>query len=289
MRIAFLGLGRMGVAMAAHVLAGGHELVVWNRTAGRAGPLLERGATAAGSAREAVTGADRVVLMLTGPDAVRAVLPEVVEGASPGTLVVDCSTVSPAAAREFARTAAAGDLRWVDAPVAGSTGPAAKGTLGVLAGGSEQDYADALPLLQLWGAADKVRRVGAVGAGSAMKLCNNLALGFTIAGVGEALRLGRDLGLDREQLLDQLAGTPLGAMVAYKRPLIERGDYTGTTFSLELLAKDLGLALDAADSDLGVTRAIRGAAQSALAAGHSGEDFAALAGHLADEGRADSA
>lgn len=285
MRVAFLGLGRMGVAMAGHLLDDGHPLVVWNRSPGRAGPLLERGATEARSVREAVTGVDAVVLMLYGPPSVREVLAEL-SAAPDGALLVNCTTVAPADAHEFARTATG--LRYVDAPVAGSTGPATDGTLGVLGGAAEQDWADALPLLHAFGDPAKIRRVGAVGAGSATKLCNNLALGFTIAGVGEALRLGHDLGLDRAGLLDVLAGTPLGAMVSYKRPMLDSEDYTATTFSLDLLAKDLDLAVGAAESELPVTAAILRAARSALDAGHGGEDFAALAGFLADEGRADS-
>lgn len=286
MTVAFLGLGRMGIAMAGHISDAGHDLVVWNRTTGKAGPLLAAGAREAASVRDAVRGADAVVLMLYGPPSVREVLPDVAAGAPEGALLVNCTTVAPADAHEFARTAPG--LRYVDAPVAGSVTPATEGTLGVLGGASEDAWAAALPLLHTFGEPAKVRRVGAVGAGSAMKLCNNLALGFTIAGVGEALRLGHDLGLDRTALLDVLAGTPLGAMVAYKRPMLDSEDYSRPTFSLDLLAKDLDLAVGSAESDLTVTRAILGAARSALDAGHSGEDFAALAGHLADEGRANA-
>lgn len=286
MTVAFLGLGRMGTAMAGHLQATGREVVVWNRTPGRAAALLAAGAREAASVGEAVQGAQAVVLMLHGPPSVREVLPDLVAGAPAGALLVNCTTVAPSDAHEFARSAPG--LRYVDAPVAGSLGPAADGTLGVLGGAAEDDWAAALPLLHVLGDPAKVRRVGAVGAGSAMKLCNNLALGFTIAGIGEALRLGRDLGLDRADLLDVLAGTPLGAMVAYKRAMLDSEDYGDTAFSLDLLAKDLALAVDAAESDLPVTGAVLAAARSALDAGHSGEDFAALAGHLADEGRADA-
>lgn len=285
MRIAFLGLGRMGVAMAGHLLAD-HDVVLWNRTPGKAGPLLEAGATEASSVRQAAEGVDAVVLMLYGPPSVGDVLPDVVAAAPSGALVVNCTTVSPADAHGFAK--AAERLRYVDAPVAGTVGPATDGTLGVLGGAAEADWDAALPVLHAFGDPAKVRRVGAVGAGSAMKLCNNLALGFTIAGVGEALRLGRDLGLDRAALLDVLAGTPLGGMVAYKRPMLDSEDYTPPSFSLDLLAKDLDLAVHAAESDLPVTSAVLSSARAALDAGHSGEDFAALAGFLADEGRADS-
>ena len=279
--VAFLGLGRMGVLMAGHVVSAGHDVTVWNRTPGRAGVLVQAGAREAGDVRAAVEGAERIVLMLFGPDAVRDVLPEVVAAASPGALVVDSTTLGPDDAREFAETCRAAGLRYVDAPVAGSTGPAAAGTLGVLVGGSKRDYDDAVPLLQLWGAPEKVRRVGDVGAGSAMKLCNNLALGFTIAGIGEALRLGTDLGLERSAVLDVLGGGALGWMVGAKRPMLDADDYTGTTFSLELMAKDLALAVAAADGPLAVTEAVLAAARAAMEAGHTGEDFAAIAGHLA--------
>lgn len=283
MKVAFLGLGRMGTAMARHVLDAGHDLVVWNRTPGRAGPLVEAGATEAGSVPDAVTGADRVALMLYGPDSVRAVLADVLPAAAAGTLVVDATTVSPDAAREFAATCEAAGLRYVEAPVAGSTAPAAAGTLGVFAGAAEQDYADALPLLHLWGDPEKVRRVGPVGAGSAIKLCNNLALGYTIAGVGEVLRLGRDLGVERAALLEVMASTPLGTMTGYKQLMLQSGDYSATTFSLELLAKDLGLALDAAQGDLPVARAVLEQARAAVEDGHGGQDFAALAGRAAGD------
>ena len=280
MTTAFLGLGRMGVLMAGHVLSAGHDLVVWNRSPGRAGPLVERGAREAASVAEAVADADRVVLMLFGPDSVREVLAEVVAAARPGTLVVDATTIGPDAAREFGRTAQEHGLRYVDAPVAGSTGPAAEGTLGVLVGGAQQDYADALPLLRLWGAPEKVRRVGEVGAGSALKLCVNQGLGVMAAGVGESLRLGRELGLDRTTLLDVLGATAYGWYLAQKRPMLESGDFSGTTFSLDLMAKDLRLALDAG-GELPVTAACLDAARAALAE-HAGEDYAAMTAYVED-------
>ena len=280
MRVAFLGLGRMGVLMAGHVLTAGHDLVVWNRSPGRAHPLVERGAREAESVAEAVADAEVVVLMLFGPDSVREVLPEVAGAAAFGTLVVDGTTIGPEAAREFAALVANSGLRYVDAPVAGSTGPAADGTLGVLVGGSRQDYADALPLLHLWGAPEKVRHVGQVGAGSALKLCVNQGLGVMAAGVGESLRLGRALGLEREVLLDVLSATAYGWYLGQKRSMLEAGDFSGTTFSLDLMAKDLDLAVTAG-ADLPVTTACLDAARAALV-DHSGQDYAAMTAHLAD-------
>ncbi|MCU1692847.1 MAG: 6-phosphogluconate dehydrogenase NAD-binding protein, partial [Frankiales bacterium] len=217
--VAFLGLGRMGVLLASHVAAAGHDLRVWNRTPGKAGPLA---AHEVGSVEEAVDGADRIVLMLFGPDSVREVLPRLA-GAPAGALVVDSTTLSPDAAREFAATAADLGLRYVDAPVAGSTGPARDVYLGVLVGGAQAEYADSLVLLHLWGAPEKVRRVGVVGAGSALKLCVNQGLGVMAAGVGESLRLGRDLGLDRGVLLDVLGSTAYGWYLGQKRPMLDSG------------------------------------------------------------------
>ncbi len=281
MTTAFLGLGRMGVLMAGHVLSAGHDLVVWNRTPGRAGDLVGRGAREVANVADAVAGADRVVLMLFGPDSVREVLAEVVQHAQPGTLVVDGTTIGPDAAREFGATCGAAGLRYVDAPVAGSTGPAAEGTLGVLVGGTAQDYEDAVPLLHLWGAPEKVRRVGDVGAGSALKLCVNQGLGVMAAGVGESLRLGASLGLDRSALLDVLGATAYGWFLGQKRPMLDAGDFSATTFSLDLMAKDLDLAVQAGD-DLPVTAACLSAARGALST-HAGEDYSALSAYVADE------
>jgi 3-hydroxyisobutyrate dehydrogenase len=270
----------MGLPMAAHVARAGHDLTVWNRTPGKAGDLA---AYEAPSIAKAVDGAEVVVLMLFGPDAVRDVLPEVVAHA-PDALVVDASTIGPDAAHEFASMCP----RYVDAPVAGSVRPATEGTLGVFVGGSAEDVATARPLLELWGDPSRIVHVGGVGSASALKLCVNQGLGVMAAGLGESLRLGRDLGLDRELLLQVLSQTAYGWYLGQKRDMVASGDFSGTTFSLDLMEKDLALAVAAADSDLEVTSAVLDQARRALDAGHSGEDYAAITGHLADEGEANS-
>lgn len=285
MRVAFLGLGRMGAPMAAHVVKAGHDLTVWNRTPK---PGAVPGAREAKSVAEAVGDAEVVVTMLYGPDAVREVLAEVVTAAPRGALVVESSTIGPNAARELAADLHAKGLRFVDAPVVGSVQPATDGTLGVLAGGNPDGYAAAEPLLTLWGDPVKVRHLGPVGAGSAMKLVVNLTLGIAMSGVGEALRLATDLGLDRDDTLDVVAMGPLGISVNSKRAMLDSGDFTPTGFSLDLMAKDLELAVRAADDDLALTRAALAAARGALAAGHVGEDYAALAGYLGYEGHPDT-
>ncbi|HUR52453.1 MAG TPA: NAD(P)-dependent oxidoreductase [Mycobacteriales bacterium] len=285
--VAFLGLGRMGVPMAAHVARAGHDLTVWNRTPGKAGPVLELGAREAKTVGEAVQGAEVVVVMLFGPEAVREVLAQVLEHAR-GALVVDASTIGPEAARAFARQCAEAGVRYVDAPVAGSVGPATEGMLGVFLGGPAQDVAQARSLVELWGDPARILHVGGVGSANALKLCVNQGLGLMAAGVGESLRLGRDLGLDRDLLLLVLQQTAYGWYLNQKLPLLQSSDYSGTTFSVDLLAKDLALAVKAADSDLEVTRAALDQAHRTLDAGHSGEDYSSITGHIADEGSADS-
>lgn len=286
MTVAFLGLGRMGVAMARHVLDAGHDLVVWNRTPGKAADLVLAGAREATTPAEAADGVDVVVLMLFGPDSVREVLPQVLRE---GLLVIDSTTIGPDAAREFGTLAKDAGARYIDAPVAGSLEPAADGTLGVLAGCDEADWPDALKLLHLWGDPAKVRRVGPIGSGSALKLVVNQGIGVLAAGLGETLRLGTQLGLDRTMVLDVLGAGAYGWTLGQKRSMLQSDDYSDTQFSIDLLAKDLELAVRAArDADLQVTRAALDAVHQTIDAGHSGQDYAAVIGHLADEGAANS-
>jgi 3-hydroxyisobutyrate dehydrogenase-like beta-hydroxyacid dehydrogenase len=274
----------MGSAMVGHVLAAGHDVAVWNRSSGKADELVGAGAWEAASPAEAAAGRDVVVLMLFGPEASREVLfgPDgVATAAAPGTLVIDSTTIGPTAAREIGAELARRELRFVEAPVAGSTTPAAEGTLSVFAGGSDEDFAAAKPMLELWGDPQRVRHVGPLGAGNAAKIVVNQALGVVIAGLGEALHLVGDLGLDRALMLDLLAAGPYGWPLNQKRSMIESGDFSATTFSLELMAKDLGLAVGEADVDLAVTAAALAYARAASADGHGGDDYAAVAGYVA--------
>jgi 3-hydroxyisobutyrate dehydrogenase len=288
MRIAFLGLGRMGSAMARHLLDAGHELTVWNRSSGKADDLVQAGASEAESVADAVRSADVVVLMLFGPDSVREVLQQVTDAAPPRTLIIDSTTIGRDAAAEFAKLADSAGLRYLDAPVVGTVTPAQQGTLGILVGGSESDFAEARPLLETWGDPQKIRHVGEASAGNALKTVVNLTLGIAMGGVGEALRLGQDLGLDREVLLATLAQGPLGFSVGQKRDMLASGEYGPTAFSLDLMLKDLQIAVDVARHDLPLTAATAAYAQDAITAGHGDDDYTALAGYLASEDAAAS-
>jgi 3-hydroxyisobutyrate dehydrogenase-like beta-hydroxyacid dehydrogenase len=278
LRVAFLGLGRMGTPMARHVSAAGHALTVWNRTPGKADALAAAGATVADSPAAAAAGRDVVVLMLADPDAVEQVLlgPDgVASGAEPDTLVVDASTIGPDAARRMADRLREHRLRYVDAPVYGSVGPATEGTLGVLAGGDDGDVAAARPLLDLWGDPERVRHVGPVGAGSAAKLVRNLSLGLALAGIGDALRLAATLDLPADVVDDLMAAGPLGAAFPGVRDILAAGPPETAGFTVDMLTKDLRLCL-AAEPRLPLVDAARRVGEEAHAKGHGQDDTRTL-------------
>ncbi len=276
MRVAFVGLGRMGQRMAAHVVRAGHETVVWNRSPGRADSLLALGAREADTVAAAVSDAEIVVMMLADPASSRAVLEEVVSAAPPATLVIDATTVGPDDARDLGALAEKHGLRFVDAPVAGTVGPAESGTLGSFVGGGDVDVAAARPVIELWCDPQRVLHLGPTGTGNALKLVVNMTIGIVAAGAGEALRLAGDLGVDRDRALAALAAGPLGWVIAQKGAQIAAGDHSDVAFSLDLLVKDLGLAVDAASRELPVTQAARDLAALAAADGRGADDYAAV-------------
>lgn len=239
-RTAFLGLGLMGTPMAHRLLDAGLPLTVWNRTAARAEPFAARGATVAGSAAEAVAGADVVVTMLADPAAVASVVGQVAGAMRPGSVLVDTSSIGPDAARAAAARLPAG-VAYVDAPVMGSVDRAAAGELLILAGG------DTRPVRALLAHLGTVRECGGVGSGAALKL---VLINAVIGGVvltAEAMDLGRALGLDDELVTTALAASPMG-------PLLQRVLTTTAHFPLEHAVKDVRLA--AAAADLPLARAV---------------------------------
>ena len=238
--VAFCGLGRMGAPMAARLLDAGHELRVWNRTPGKAGPLVDAGATGAGSPAEAAAGAELVITMLADPAAVE----EVVAGAGlrAGATLVEMSTVGPDAVRALAAGVAEG-VDVLDAPVLGSVPQATDGTLKIFVGGEAEVFERCRPVLEAMGTP---RHLGALGAGAAMKLVANSTLGALMTGLAEALALADALGLEESPVLDILSESPIGVTAKGKRPLIESGVYT-PNFTLALAAKDLRLVTEAAE------------------------------------------
>ncbi|MDP1807332.1 MAG: NAD(P)-dependent oxidoreductase, partial [Acidimicrobiales bacterium] len=199
MKIAFCGLGRMGVPMAARLLDAGHELRVWNRTAGKAGALIDAGATEAASPAEAGAGAEVVVTMLADPAAVEDVV--LAADLRAGTTLVEMSTIGPDAVRSVATRLPEG-VDMLDAPVLGSIPQATEGTLKIFVGGDAAVFERCRPALEAMGAP---RHLGPLGAGAAMKLVANSTLGALMTGLAEALALADGLGLEEADVLDILS------------------------------------------------------------------------------------
>lgn len=265
--VAFLGLGRMGSLMAGRVLAAGHDLTVWNRTAGRTEPLVADGARAAARPAEAAAAAEIVITMLADPAALSSVLggPDgVAAGIRPDACLVEMSTVGPAAALA-ARSLLPAGVGFVDAPVMGSVGPAASGNLVVLAGG---DVDRVEKILSVFG---RVVRCGPAGSGAARKV---VLISAALAGVtliGEVLALAGALGVPRDAALDGLAAGPLAGAV-------DRVRSTGSDFTVALAAKDLGLATGAAD--LPQLAAARDWLRAAAAEGAADQDLRHVVEHI---------
>jgi 3-hydroxyisobutyrate dehydrogenase-like beta-hydroxyacid dehydrogenase len=276
-KIAFLGLGQMGTPMATRLLDAGHDLVVWNRTPDRATPLAERGAGLASSPFEAAAGVEFAITMLATPEAVEEVLfgtEGLVQGLGPGQILIEMSTIGPAAVHSLASRVPAG-AAMVDAEVRGSVPEATEGRLHVFVGATDGDFARVRPIVELLG---DVRHVGGLGAGAAMKLVVNSTLGAAIVALGEALALGRSLGLQQTEVLDVLEGSPIGSTVRAKRSNVESGRYP-PSFKLRLADKDLRLVTEAGDEaglDLRTARATQVWLDRAMEHGAGDLDFSAV-------------
>jgi 3-hydroxyisobutyrate dehydrogenase-like beta-hydroxyacid dehydrogenase len=248
MRAGFIGLGIMGQPMAKNVVKKGYPLSVYNRTAEKATPLKEEGAVMAATPKEAARGADAVILMLTGPQAVDEVMdgPEgLLEGLEPGKTVINMSTVPPAYAKALSRRLDARRVVAIDAPVSGSRKPAEEGALVILAGGPENRIKEVEPLLLTMG--KKIVYCGQSGQGSSMKMAVNLLLGIMAAGLCEAVNLGQKCGLSTTTMLETMLSGPMGcALFEFKKPMLISGNYSAQ-FPLKHMEKDLRFVVQTAD------------------------------------------
>jgi 3-hydroxyisobutyrate dehydrogenase len=253
-RIAFIGLGHMGGGMAPNLAKAGHEVRAFDLVPEAVKHATEGGCTAAGSAAEAVKDADVVITMLPAAQHVRAVYEkDVAPNAAPGTLLIDCSTIDVQSARDVGEQMKAAGFDFVDAPVSGGIAAAAAGTLALMVGGTDEQFERAKPFLEPM--AKAVIHAGALGAGQAAKICNNMILGATMVATCEAFVLARKLGLDPQVFFDisSKASGQSWSMTTYC-PVPGVGpetpadhDYEGG-FAAALMLKDLKLAADAAKS-----------------------------------------
>jgi len=242
--VAFIGTGLMGRPMAQHLCRAGFEVTVYNRTAPPPGEWEALGAAVAGSAAEAVQGADVVVTMLPNGAVVNEVLAGGVLGAlAPGVLFIDMSSVHPAIARDHAQRVTGAGARYLDAPVSGGTVGAQTGTLAIMAGGEQADFEAASPLFRALGTPTLV---GPHGAGQLCKLVNQAIVAVTVGAVAEGLSLARAGGADpvrvREAILDGFAGSRI--LEVHGARMNERRFEPGGTITNQV--KDLEAVLDVA-------------------------------------------
>jgi 3-hydroxyisobutyrate dehydrogenase len=284
--IAFIGLGNMGGPMAANLVRAGHAVVGFDLSAASLAAAREAGVATEPSAIAAVRDADAdvVITMLPAGKHVRAVWAELLPAAKQGALFIDCSTVDVESARAVHALAEQAGIRSLDAPVSGGTGGAKGATLTFMAGGADAAFAAAKPILEAMG--KKVVHCGGAGAGQAAKICNNMILGISMIGVGEAFVLAEKLGLSHQALFD-VASTSSGqcwSLTTYcpvpgPVPTSPANNGYKPGFAADLMLKDLKLSQEASSSAGAATPLGASAAQLyALfqAAGHGGDDFSAI-------------
>ena len=280
-RIGFVGLGIMGGRMAANLARAGHELVVFNRTRERAEAwIAEHGGTLAPTPAAVGAQVEVVITMVVDGDQVEHVLlgPDgVAGGAAPGVLCVDMSTIAPAQTRAIGAALAERGLRFVDAPVTGSSPKAEDGTLTIMVGGAEEDVARARPLFEVMG--EVVVHVGPHGHGQVVKLINNAVAAANASTLAQALIVGRATGVDLDALVEVMAaGSGASTMLALKAGPMRAHDYA-TLFKLEHMLKDVRRCLEEGQA-AGVPFPAAAAAREALTAGMgrglADADFAAI-------------
>ena len=245
MRVAFLGLGIMGRSMAANLAKAGHEVAVWNRSAGKDKDV--EGARTAVTPADAAQGTEVVWMCVSDTKAVEDVLfgeNGVEASLAPGMIIADSSTISPSATERFAARVKARGVDYVDAPVTGSKIAAENGSLIFMAGGDEAVLARLKPLFDAMG--KQVFHMGETGKGQATKLVMNLQIALIFEGFAEALTLATKLGVELERLLPLVQASMVrSGVVEYKAPFIVKRDFS-PNFPLRLMLKDIRLALAAA-------------------------------------------
>jgi 3-hydroxyisobutyrate dehydrogenase len=279
-KIALLGLGLMGSGMAGRLLDAGYPLTIWNRTPDKTRAFADRGADVAKSPRQAVAGATLIISMLADVLVCRDVWlgrGEALQGATPGAILVESSTVTVEWIHELDRAAKEHGCELVDAPVTGSKPQAATGQLLFLAGGSNAAVNDITPILKAMGR--DVVHVGPVGSGARLKLINNFLSGAQTAALAEALSLIERSGLDTQKSLGVLTeGAPGSPLVKLLSGRMVARQYE-PNFLLRLMAKDLRYAVAEAEFqalDLDMGRAALRVFEHAITAGQGEDDMSAV-------------
>ena len=281
-----IGLGNMGTAIAERLLDAGYELRVFNRTRAKAEPLAARGAVVVETAGELAADVDVVLTSLPDDAAFEAVAAEIVESAQPGTVLVDVSTVSPAASARVAAIADDASVAYLRAPVSGNPTVVRAGNLTFIVSGARETLERVEPVLLAIG--PTIHHVGDGEQARVVKLAINLMVAGLAQLISEALVLGEASGVSREALLRVMASSAVGApFVEYKTEPLLRDDYSAT-FTTALMEKDIDLVLDSAGEagvQLPLARDLKELLHSAIGAGYGDDDFMALFLNLRRETR----
>ncbi|MDR5000094.1 NAD(P)-dependent oxidoreductase [Brevibacillus parabrevis] len=280
MIIGWIGLGNMGVPMASNLLSAGYDVRVWNRSPEKAAPLVALGAKQTESLAQLVDECDVLFTMVSDDEAVKAIYTGtdgLLSARVSGKLAIDMSTIAPETSRFLAEQSKKAGLRFLDAPVSGSVGPAKEAQLVIMVGGEKADYDVAKPMLDKLGKAGVY--LGSHGAGTSAKLAINLLLGITVQGVAETLLFARSLGIDTEQMLEIISQSAVGTPLIRGKAASILADDFPAAFALKHMAKDLRLAREA-----GVATPLAESAQAtyrhALEEGLGELDLMAILRHL---------
>jgi 3-hydroxyisobutyrate dehydrogenase-like beta-hydroxyacid dehydrogenase len=271
----------MGTAIAERLLGAGYPLVVNNRTRDKTEALVARGAVVASTPGDLVEQVDVVLTSLADDAAFEAVAGTVIAAARPGTVLVDVSTVSPAASARVASLAEAASVGYLRAPVSGNPSVVRAGKLAFIVSGARDTLDDVEPVIRAIG--PTVHHVGDGEEARIVKLAINLMLAVLAQAMSEALVLGESAGVSRAALLEVMGGSAAGApFVKYKTEPLLRDDFSAT-FTTALMEKDIDLVLDAADESglvLPLAREMKTRLRAAVEAGYADDDFIALFLHL---------
>jgi 3-hydroxyisobutyrate dehydrogenase len=247
-RVGFIGLGIMGRGMAANLLKAGFSVTVWNRTITRMEELVAQGAHAGANPADVAERSDIIVICVSDTPDVEAVVRGengIIHGAQPGSLVIDCSTISPQATEEIAAQLLQRGIFMLDAPVSGGSEGAAKGTLSIMVGGDAAQFERALPVFRAMG--KTVTHVGGNGAGQTVKLVNQVLVVGNCLAMCEALMFAEAGGVDLQKTYDAISQGAAGSwMFTNRAPQIIQRDWR-PGFTIDLQQKDLRLVLAAAD------------------------------------------
>ena len=247
-KVTFLGLGVMGYPMAGHLVAAGHEVTVYNRTAAKAEKwAAEHGGSHAATPREAAMGAEFVMACVGNDDDLRSVVlgdDGALAGMTQGSVFVDHTTASAAVARELHGIAMGMGFGFVDAPVSGGQAGAENGVLAIMCGGDQPTYDRAEPVMQAY--AKSTKRLGEIGAGQLTKMVNQICIAGLVQGLSEALNFAQASGLDVADVVEAISGGAAGSWQMVNRHKTMDADEYEHGFAVDWMRKDLSICLDEA-------------------------------------------